>query len=398
MASTTATLPTHTRVLAFSKHGTPADVVTVVDQPLPALGAGDALVRYLVSPINPSDVGAVAGHYPTKPRFAVPPAGSVDSAGNAPAEAYGVGGLEGIAEIIALGPDAKTGINGPVKVGDWVLVLAVFSKDGTPGTWRTHAVTPANQLLVVPHEQGLKATQAGTSLVNPPTAYRLLKDYGLKKGDVVIQNGANSYVGQFVIQLGREWGIKTVNVIRNRDGHEKTADYLKSLGADLVILDSELGKPETVEKVRAVSGNGTLPSVAFDCVAGPAAAALTTLLQTSGTLVNYGGMSGQAIPVSPAHLIMQDLKFVGFWLTSWTRAAGIDARQEMIKDLVALQVQGKLAEPVYQKTILGSATEDAKKPDGGAASRAEVQKQVRLAFQSAGSGDAKQIFVPDASI
>lgn len=53
--------------------------------------------------------------------------------------------------------------------------------------------------------------------VNPCTAYRMLKDFvALKEGDTVIQNGANSAVGQFVIQLCRLWGIKSINIIRER--------------------------------------------------------------------------------------------------------------------------------------------------------------------------------------
>jgi len=36
------------------------------------------------------------------------------------------------------------------------------------------------------------------------------------KGDVIIQNGANSAVGQSVIQIAKAWGIKTINVIRDR--------------------------------------------------------------------------------------------------------------------------------------------------------------------------------------
>lgn len=53
--------------------------------------------------------------------------------------------------------------------------------------------------------------------VNPCTAYRMLKDFiPLKTGDTVIQNGSNSAVGQMVVQLCKIWGIKSVNIVRNR--------------------------------------------------------------------------------------------------------------------------------------------------------------------------------------
>lgn len=43
---------------------------------------------------------------------------------------------------------------------------------------------------------------AATIAVNPGTAYRMLKDFvHVGSGDTVIQNGANSAVGQAVIQV-----------------------------------------------------------------------------------------------------------------------------------------------------------------------------------------------------
>ena len=38
----------------------------------------------------------------------------------------------------------------------------------------------------------------------------------LSAGDVVIQNGSNSGVGESVIQLAVAWGVKTINIIRDR--------------------------------------------------------------------------------------------------------------------------------------------------------------------------------------
>ena len=57
---------------------------------------------------------------------------------------------------------------------------------------------------------------AATVSVNPCSAYRMLRDFAtLRPGDVVIQNGANSMVGLAVIQMAREMGVKTVNVVRS---------------------------------------------------------------------------------------------------------------------------------------------------------------------------------------
>jgi mitochondrial enoyl-[acyl-carrier protein] reductase / trans-2-enoyl-CoA reductase len=44
----------------------------------------------------------------------------------------------------------------------------------------------------------------------------LLDFVALSPGDVIVQNGANSGVGQAVIQLANLWGFKTFNIIRDR--------------------------------------------------------------------------------------------------------------------------------------------------------------------------------------
>ena len=47
---------------------------------------------------------------------------------------------------------------------------------------------------------------------------RMLKDFvSLKPGDCVLQNGANSAVGQAVIQIAKTMGVTTVNVVRDRE-------------------------------------------------------------------------------------------------------------------------------------------------------------------------------------
>jgi trans-2-enoyl-CoA reductase len=66
----------------------------------------------------------------------------------------------------------------------------------------------------------------------------MLEDFvSLKAGDVVVQNGANSMVGQSVIQLCKLKGVKTINLIRNRPDLGATVDYLKSIGGDVVVAD-----------------------------------------------------------------------------------------------------------------------------------------------------------------
>ena len=85
------------------------------------------------------------------------------------------------------------------------------------GTWRTYAQVSPDDLLPLPKGARIGPGEAATISVNPFTADRMILDYvKLEKGDWIVQNGANSGVGQNVIQLARIRGFKTVNVIRDR--------------------------------------------------------------------------------------------------------------------------------------------------------------------------------------
>ncbi len=51
--------------------------------------------------------------------------------------------------------------------------------------------------------------------INPITAWRMLHDFvSLGQGDWFIQNAANSAAGRAAIQIGRELGYRSVNVVR----------------------------------------------------------------------------------------------------------------------------------------------------------------------------------------
>src|SRR5688572_14548492 len=90
--------------------------------------------------------------------------------------------------------EKKLGLKGKKKNYNWKKFRAVQ---------RNEIDVHTLHVLQVPKDIGL--INAATFSVNPCTAYRMLHDYekleGGDDGDVVLQNGANSAVGQAVIQL-----------------------------------------------------------------------------------------------------------------------------------------------------------------------------------------------------
>lgn len=78
-------------------------------------------LKFLLAPVNPADINTVQGVYPIKPSLP------------------GVPGSEGIAEVIAVGPEAKN-----IKLGD-----RVIPNKQPFGTWRTNSVVSESDVFKV---------------------------------------------------------------------------------------------------------------------------------------------------------------------------------------------------------------------------------------------------------
>ncbi|XDA73108.1 hypothetical protein R6Z07M_003382 [Ovis aries] len=278
--------PSRVRALVYGHHGDPAKVVELKNLELAAVGGSDVHVKMLAAPINPSDINMIQGNYGLLPQL--------------PA----VGGNEGVGQVVAVG-SSVTG----VKPGDWVIP----ANPGL-GTWRTEAVFGEEELITVPSDIPLQC--AATLGVNPCTAYRMLVDFELlQPGDSVIQNASNSGVGQAVIQIAAALGLRTINVLRDRPDLQKLTDRLKNLGADHIVTEEGLRKPEMKSFFKDVPQ----PRLALNCVGGKSSTELLRHLAPGGTMVTYGGMAKQPVIASASQLIFKDLKLRGFWLSQWKK-------------------------------------------------------------------------------
>ncbi|PNS08166.1 NADPH:quinone reductase / Zn-dependent oxidoreductase [Lysobacter silvestris] len=285
----------------------PQDVIDAVPFDRPSLMQGQALVAVLAAPINPSDVLTLTGEYGILPPL--------------PA----VGGNEGVGRVVELGPDT----HGP-GVGQVVLLPAGI------GTWATHVVAPAAQLIALPNNADPQ--QLSMLTVNPPTAALLLRDFvSLHSGDWVIQNSANSGVGSYLVQLAALRGVKTVNVVRR----ESAVAGVKALGGDVVLVDGE----DLAERVKDATGAAVI-GLGVDAVGGSATMRLAACLSEGATIANYGALSGEACMVSPRELIFRDIALKGFWLARWYRITPPAEVQALLGELAGLIAQGKLHTPI----------------------------------------------------
>ncbi len=175
------------RAAVYETHGNPADVISVVEQPWPTPADDEAVVQMQAAPLNPADLNAIEGKYPVRPTLPATP------------------GMEGAGVVVELGCAARD-----VAVGDRVIVPHNL------GTWREACAVKAEKLVVVPIE--IEPVQAAMLKVNPITAWRMLHDFvTLQPGDWFIQNAANSAAGRAAIQIGREVGYKSVNIVRRAE-------------------------------------------------------------------------------------------------------------------------------------------------------------------------------------
>ncbi|KAI9885326.1 MAG: 6-phosphofructokinase, alpha subunit [Watsoniomyces obsoletus] len=325
---------TQAQALVFSKHGEPSDVLRLHRYSIPPAYSTNLTLRFLASPINPADINQIQGTYPTRPTFT--------SALSTPSP-IAVGGMEGLAEVISVGGQVKS-----LQKGDWVLMR----RPGF-GTWRTHAsVSSAEEdLLPISSEdhEGISPLQLSTLSINPVTAHRLLRDFiplDPERGDWFIQNGANSAVGRIAIQLGKIWGYKSINIIRNRsqDELELLKQELYTLGANMVITEDELLNDTrgVSEKIHDATNQGKEKvKLGLNCVGGKSATALARILADDGCLVTYGAMSKQPLILPAGLLIFKNVRCEGFWVSRWAQKHP-DQKMETLRELLGLLKKGEL--------------------------------------------------------
>jgi trans-2-enoyl-CoA reductase len=264
--------------VVYSAHGNPAEVLRVEQQPRPRPGRGEVVVEMRAAPINPADLNAIEGKYPVRPELPATP------------------GFEGAGVVTDLGGNVSN-----LTIGDLVI------PPHNVGTWRDAVAVEAGELVVVP--EGIEPVQAAMLKINPLTAWRLLHDYvRLEHDQWVIQNAANSAAGRAVIQIARELGFKTVNVVRRPE----LIDELRAEGGDVVLVDGEKLRDE----VRERTGNAKI-RLGLNSVGGDSALRLANCLAPGGTLVTFGAMSLQPVKIPTGLFIFKDLRFRGIWINKW---------------------------------------------------------------------------------
>jgi trans-2-enoyl-CoA reductase len=300
----------------YETHGNPADVLRIESRPWPAPAPDEVLVQMRAAPINPADLNQIEGKYPVRPELPATP------------------GFEGAGIVVDTGASVST-----ITAGTLVILPHNL------GTWRDAVAIKASELVAVPPE--IDPVHAAMLKINPMTAWRLLHDYvDLKSGDWLIQNAANSAAGRAAIQIARELGFKTANVVRR----EELIDELRTEGGDVVLID---GENLRAELKHATSG---VPiRLGLNAVGGDSALRLANCLAPGSTMVTFGAMSLQPLKIPNGLLIFKDLRFRGIWINKWYDNATTAQRMDAFRPLFEMAKHGLLKAKIEKAYPLSEA-------------------------------------------
>lgn len=316
------------RSLRFSQFGPPADVLSLEEMPLPEPREGQVRIRLTHRPINPADLLTVTGQYGRLPPLPATPGG--EGTGVIDALSPGMSGLEIGQRVIPLGPSG--------------------------GTWAEYVLADAARLLPVP--ESVSDQTAAQFVVNPVTAWVMLEEVlALEAGDWLLQTAAGSTLGRVVLQIAQLRGYKTVNLVRRA---EQTEELLR-LGADAVFSTSE---KNLVEHVRALTGGSGVTGV-IDAVGGATGSLALQCLRPGGTMLVYGMLSEEPLPLHSGEMLFRGLTVSGFWLSHWFRTTPVANVTGTLASLLGHMAAGHLVPPVeaeYDLSDFAAALAHAQQP------------------------------------
>jgi len=308
----------------FIQTGSPSEVLEIREIPIPEPGPNEVRIKVSACNINPSDIMFIRGLYGIKPEFPSP------------------AGFEatGIVDKVEDGSEFHVGMK--------VIFTAV-------GVWQEYVAVTENRVFPAP--DGIPDDVASQAFVNPYTAYAMIEQSNLQRGQWLLLTAGGSAFGQFAVQIAKKRGINTICMVRRDD----QIDDLINLGATAVI---NIEKGDLNEEVDKITDNNGVEYV-FDAVGGEMGAIALDCLTAGGTMIVYGAMSLKSIPLKSGIMIFKKLTITGFWFTAWLTTI---TRQEKIKatsEILGLLTTGELKvniEASYSLKDVAQAVKHAESP------------------------------------
>ncbi|MEZ5571238.1 MAG: NADPH:quinone oxidoreductase family protein [Halioglobus sp.] len=245
------------RAWIVTKTGTPKDVLSQTDRPLPVPIPGTLRVKVLAAGVGLPDVLMCYGNYPFTPQHPF------------------TGGQEvcGIVTDANGHPDFRTGQR----------VMAVTAFIEGYGGFAEEALVYDQNVFPVPEE--MSDAEAAVFNIAYRTGYVALVTRGqMKAGETLLVHGASGGTGAAAIQIGKALGGRVIAVA---NGREKTEKCLR-FGADHAV-DSSC--EDFVERINVIT-DGSGVDLVFDPVGGDTFDRSLNCLGFGGRLLAIGFASG----------------------------------------------------------------------------------------------------------
>src|SRR6266571_795845 len=288
------------KAIQVPRHGG-AEVLTLVDLPVPQPKANEIVVKLSAMGINFIDVYYREGRYPATLPF--------------------VDGMEAAGVVHAKGSDVKGW-----KAGDRVGYTGIL------GAYAEYAAIPADRGVRLP--KGISDQQAAGALLQGMTAHYLVHTtYPLKKGETALIHAAAGGVGLLLVQMAKNIGAHVIGTA----GTEEKAKLAREAGADEVILYAT--QDFETETKRLTGGKGV--HVVYDGVGKSTFEKGLNVLRPRGYMVLFGGASGPVPVFDPIVLSQKGSLF----LTRPSLLHYVALREELEQrssDVFAMIAAGKL--------------------------------------------------------
>jgi len=288
--------------ITYRRPGDPSDILELTDigQSSPP-GPGQLQVQVSAFPIHPGDLLAISALQTTPER-----------ALSAGIEATGV-----ITEVGA----GVTGFRPGTRV-------AFFPHHGA---WRQ--VVNVDAAIAVPVPDSVPDEVAAQMLCNPITALLLRRaaqqHFGVGFDAVVLNNAAASSVGRLFTAVAEEHQIATVSIVRS----EQRAQQLRDRFPAVPVVSTS--NSDWVARVHTAAAGRPVP-VAFDPVGGVAGADLLSALSPGGTLIIYGELAAESIPVHAATVLHSERSIRGLTINRWLTAVSREQRASDVASAVMI--------------------------------------------------------------
>ncbi|WP_184039670.1 NAD(P)H-quinone oxidoreductase [Chitinivorax tropicus] len=281
-----------------------AEQLCIVERPIPALQAGEVLIKVAASGLNRLDIFQRQGRYP-------PPEGASD-----------ILGLEVAGTVVAVTPQAKG-----IAVGDVVCALL------TGGGYAEYCAAPADLCLPVP--KGWTPLEAASI---PEALFTVWSNVFMRAaiapGESVLVQGGTSGIGTLAIQLAHAFGHPVFTTARTA---EKCQACLK-LGAQLAV--NYMDQDFVAEIQQATQGRGV--DVILDMVAGAYTPRELGLLADDGRLCLIALLGGTRSEINLAEMLKRRLTLTGSTLRP---------RSVAFKSVIARQLQERVWPLLTHRTI-----------------------------------------------